>query len=377
MGPPIPACGASIPAHPACHPLQRTAVEEQIRHFGQTPMQLFRWVPSNCTAEVYRQTFSASFCLHEESLLLPFASCAAPTHTPNCRRHHPPRGPPPSPSQHPLLNGPDALRRTALALPPPHRSGIAISGLWVSDGRVLQLHADRAGERPGCARLTAATSGPAHRAHDTRRALMPLRAHPASTVATARWNAASRPDLAAFTFSSALLPDASASSLDPDPLPPRPLAGAWAAGAVGSGSAAGGGSSGAARLGQPSQAVPQAQFAVTHDDRVMLSGGYWDGSLRWVLLFGGGCRLRVGRAETCLATQPASFPCRTAAATSAQRVGHRQRTPGLPACPDANACRAHRSDDGRLLQSLAFHKDVVTCLASSSGEGGLTLLLHD
>ena len=24
--------------------LQRTAVEEQIRHFGQTPMQLFRWI---------------------------------------------------------------------------------------------------------------------------------------------------------------------------------------------------------------------------------------------------------------------------------------------------------------------------------------------
>lgn len=47
--------------------------------------------------------------------------CLAPA----CRRRHPQRGAPPPPSLNPLLNGPDAMRRSALALPPPHRQGPA------------------------------------------------------------------------------------------------------------------------------------------------------------------------------------------------------------------------------------------------------------
>ncbi|PRW34047.1 BEACH domain-containing lvsC isoform X1 isoform B [Chlorella sorokiniana] len=225
-------------------PEMRFAVEEQIRHFGQTPMQLFR-------------------------------------------RRHPPRGPPPPPAQLPLLNGPDAMRRSALALPPPQRSGIAVSQLWVADGRVLQLHADR-------------------------------------TVSTGRWLAASRPDLGAFTFSSSLLPDASAASLDPDPLPPRPLAGSWAAAALSTQApTAGGGSGSGSAAGQPP--LGQAQFAVAHGDKVLLSGGYFDCSLR-----------------------------------------------------------AHSADDGRLLQALAYHKDLVTCVAASSdgrvvvsGSADTTLMVWD
>lgn len=99
-------------------------------------------------------------------------------------------------------------------------------------------------------------------------------------MSTGRWFAASRPDLGAFTFSSSLLPDASAASLDPDPLPPRPLAGFWAAAAAGTPAAAGGAASGS---GAGQAALGQAQFAVAHGDKVLLSGGYFDGSLRWVV----------------------------------------------------------------------------------------------
>lgn len=78
------------------------------------------------------------------TLLLRVCSCPPP-----CRRRHPQRGPPPPPSQLPLLNGPDAMRWSALALPPSQRSSIAVSQLWVADGRVLQLHADRTGAQRG------------------------------------------------------------------------------------------------------------------------------------------------------------------------------------------------------------------------------------
>jgi hypothetical protein len=38
-------------------------------------------------------------------------------------------------------------------------------------------------------------------------------------------------------------------------------------------------------------------------------------------------------------------------------------------CPKpAACCRAHSPEDGRLLQSLRYHKDLVTCVAASSGE---------
>ena len=57
---------------------QRTAVEDQISHFGQTPSQLFR-------------------------------------------RKHPKRGPPPPPSFHPLLNGPDAMKLSLVGMPPSRR----------------------------------------------------------------------------------------------------------------------------------------------------------------------------------------------------------------------------------------------------------------
>lgn len=104
-------------------------------------------------------------------------------------------------------------------------------------------------------------------------------------MAAARWNPASRSDLTAFTFSSALLPDASAASLDPDPLPPRHLAAAWAApaslGGSSCGDGGGGGCGGGAAAGQPGvPAAPQAQCAVAHGDRAVLTGGYSDGSLR-------------------------------------------------------------------------------------------------
>jgi hypothetical protein len=48
----------------------------------------------------------------------------------------------------------------------------------------------------------------------------------------------------------------------------RQLAGAWAAAA-------------APPAGMPCAAA-QPQLAALHGDRVVLSGGYWDGSLRWV-----------------------------------------------------------------------------------------------
>ncbi len=54
------------------------AVEDQIRHFGQTPAQLYR-------------------------------------------RRHPRRGPAPPPAVAPLLNGPDAFRLTVVGRPPPDR----------------------------------------------------------------------------------------------------------------------------------------------------------------------------------------------------------------------------------------------------------------
>jgi WD40 repeat protein len=56
-------------------------------------------------------------------------------------------------------------------------------------------------------------------------------------------------------------------------------------------------------------AAAQPQLAALHGDRVVLSGGYWDGSLR-----------------------------------------------------------AHSPEDGRLLQCLSYHRDQVTCLAVS-GDG--------
>jgi hypothetical protein len=55
-------------------------------------------------------------------------------------------------------------------------------------------------------------------------------------------------------------------------------------------------------------AAAQPQLAALHGDRVVLSGGYWDGSLR-----------------------------------------------------------AHSPEDGRLLQCLSYHRDQVTCLAVSGG----------
>lgn len=41
---------------------------------------------------------------------------------------------------------------------------------------------------------------------------------------------------------------------------------------------------------------------------------------------------------------------------------------GLLNLASLSTCRAHGADDGRLLQALAYHKDVVTCVAASSGE---------
>lgn len=222
---------------------------------------------------------------------------------PSHRRRHPARGPPPPPTQLPLLNGPDAMRRSALALPPPQRSGIAVSQLWVADGRVLQLHADRTGVWwvfgslvCGCCLFAAICPLCSHAracplaalTSSGKPACQPPSCHPpclSLAASTGRWLAASRPDLGAFTFSSSLLPDASAASLDPDPLPPRPLAGSWAApGAAGAPpSASSGGSSGGSSGSGASQAAPgQALFAVAHGDKVLLSGGYFDGSLRWV-----------------------------------------------------------------------------------------------
>ncbi|KAK9836952.1 hypothetical protein WJX81_002248 [Elliptochloris bilobata] len=79
---------------------QRKAVEDQIRHFGQTPAQLFR-------------------------------------------RRHPRRGPPPPPTAAPLLNGPDAFRLTVVGRPPPDRPAVAVSRVAVADGCVAVVGADR------------------------------------------------------------------------------------------------------------------------------------------------------------------------------------------------------------------------------------------
>lgn len=199
-------------------------------------------------------------------------------------------------------------------------------------------------------------------------------------MSTGRWFAASRPDLGAFTFSSSLLPDASAASLDPDPLPPRPLAGFWAAAAAGTPAAAGGAASGS---GAGQAALGQAQFAVAHGDKVLLSGGYFDGSLRWVVtdwwLF------------QILCAQLSAPACSTGGSCAASAVCKEGRAAGqldwvcaepgychfnTPLCRIVLAralllcgcCRAHGTDDGRLLQALAYHKDTVTCVAASSGE---------
>ena len=83
---------------------QRKAVEDQISHFGQTPSQLFR-------------------------------------------RKHPRRGPPPPPSAHPLLNGPDAMKLSTVGMPPSRRRAL---------GRLLQCSP---AEGPGLLTRSKAMSG--------------------------------------------------------------------------------------------------------------------------------------------------------------------------------------------------------------------------
>lgn len=194
-------------------------------------------------------------------------------------------------------------------------------------------------------------------------------------MSSGRWFAASRPDLGAFTFSSSLLPDASAASLDPDPLPPRPLAGSWAAAAPGTAPAAG--SSGASSAAGQA-ALGQAQFAVAHGDRVLLSGGYFDGSLRWVWESRGGTEAILAAAlyrllggclalpgpKACSAVWQQGACCSLRHMSVQQLLTHHNFSP----------CRVHSSDDGRLLQALAYHKDLVTCVAASSGEQPATCL---
>ncbi|GAB4815481.1 hypothetical protein N2152v2_002527 [Parachlorella kessleri] len=213
---------------------QRRAVEEQIRHFGQTPMQLFK-------------------------------------------RRHPQRGAAPSPALRPLLNGPDVMRRSALGLPLPDRSGVAVEHLAVVEGRVVLVHADRA-------------------------------------VSCHKWFP-SKADIGAFTFSTGVM-DAATCSIEPDGVPPRALGGTSAAAGIGGSAAAG-------AAGVPQQR--QQQYLVLHGDRVLVSCGYWDGSLR-----------------------------------------------------------CHAVEDGRPLQSLCYHRDVVTCLAATpdgrtlaSGSRDTTIMLWE
>ena len=67
-------------------------MEDQIRHFGQTPAQLFR-------------------------------------------RRHARRGPPPPPTAAPLLNGPDAFRLTVVGRPPADRCAARLKwGPWGEAG---------------------------------------------------------------------------------------------------------------------------------------------------------------------------------------------------------------------------------------------------
>lgn len=169
----IAAGGLQWPCCPTLYCLQRFAVEEQIRHFGQTPMQLFRcgyrwagrlrFLGGGTSLRVQRVTARLDKLAMHRLITCTQAACQHPrvavwpqslvfVHSQPRRRRHPPRGPPPPPSQLPLLNGPDAMRRSALTLPPPQRSGIAVSQLWVADGRVLQLHADRTGGGNGWGR---------------------------------------------------------------------------------------------------------------------------------------------------------------------------------------------------------------------------------
>lgn len=60
---------------------------------------------------------------------------------------------------------------------------------------------------------------------------------------------------------------------------------------------------------------------------------------------------------TCLCKTPRRLP----AHCSVGSLLSRQTRPPLPR-------RAHSPEDGRLLQSLCYHKDAVTCLAASAGE---------
>ena len=318
---------------------------------------------------------------------------------PACRRRHPQRGAPPPPSLNPLLNGPDAMRRSALTLPPPHRqgmgarclqrwgacahfqtptqacirqrlgtgalvhpaihsclsagwrvgsppcrSGVPVAQLWVVEGRITQLFGDGAGLQcnPGwlfggrpdqcCAAVSLPGSAwqrhiachlfPNHRPSKLTPVAPPL----ARAVSTARWCPGGRQDLGAFTFSTAgLLLDTSGSTLEPDPTPPRRallllpsmpqrglvpwpwpvcgarcalavaktrlaassvkpdltaahthacrmLVGAWAAAPAAQPGGGSGTTDGRRQL--------EPQYALIHGDRAVLSGGYWDGSLR-------------------------------------------------------------------------------------------------
>eukprot|EP00887_Chlorella_sp_A99_P003486 scaffold7.g3486.t1 len=238
----------SVDLEAIADPVARRAVEEQIAHFGQASAwgRGGSWRARAGGGGTPMQLF---------------------------RKPHPRRGPPPPPQLNPLLNAPDCLRRAALAAPPPGRAGLALECLAVGEGgRVVQVAADR-------------------------------------SVAVARWWPSQR-EAGPFTFSAAGLlggaasaaaaaagaADAGSCVIEPDPAPPRPLAGASAAAAAG-----GAGGAGAAAV------PPQQRCVVIHGGRVVLTCGYWDGSLR-----------------------------------------------------------CHSVDDGRQLQALTYHRDRITCLAASA-----------
>ena len=127
----------------------------------------------------------------------------------------------------------------------------------------------------------------------------------------------------------------------------------------------------------------QQQYAVLHGDRVLLSCGYWDGSIR----------CHAGRAG-CAA--PSRSPGDAAAAASAFCADwwcrqSRRLPPSAPQaskqvrpCPATPRRPPPAVEDGRLLQSLCYHRDVATCVAVSpdgrtvaSGSRDTTAMIWD
>lgn len=126
------------------------------------------------------------------------------------------------------------------------------------------------------------------------------------------------------------------------------------------------GSSGSVRLPKAVQ-----HYAVLHGDRVLLSCGYWDGSIR----------CHAGERGPWFSCTP-----HACAGMQTEQVPHPwSYPPQLPPSSSRNPPTPDPAvDDGRPLQSLCYHRDVVSCLAASSdgravasGSRDTTVMLWD